>query len=140
MSNQKDIEKGSFQPEEKVALKDAENCSQATGDHEKSGINGKETVKVIDPKTPKQEFCGLTKEELQQFAKDPFWRRVRLILFAGFWVAWLAMLLAAIIIIIVAPKCPKRPNLKWWEKSLFYRVCPRTYKDSNGDGSGDFKG
>lgn len=140
MSDQKDIEKGSFQPEEKVALKDAENCSQATGDHEKSGINGKETVKVVDPTTPKQEFCGLTKEELQQFAKDPFWRRVRLILFAGFWIAWLAMLLAAIIIIIVAPKCPKRPNLKWWEKSLFYRVCPRTYKDSNGDGSGDFKG
>lgn len=139
MSDQKDLEKGSYPNEEKIALKDAENCGQATGDHEKSAANGGEAVKIVHP-VDKQEFCGLSKEELQQFAKDPFWRKVRVILFAGFWVAWMAMLLAAIIIIILAPKCPKRPDMKWWEKSLFYRVCPRTYKDNDGDGNGDFKG
>uniref|UniRef100_A0A1I8FPC5 SLC3A2_N domain-containing protein n=1 Tax=Macrostomum lignano TaxID=282301 RepID=A0A1I8FPC5_9PLAT len=49
------------------------------------------------------QFAGLTKDELEQFAKDPFWHRLRLILFVLFWAVWLAMFAAVIIIIVLSP-------------------------------------
>ena len=85
-------------------------------------------------------FVGLTKTELMQYAKDPYWVRLRLVLLVCFWVAWFAMLAAAIIIIVVAPKCPPRPNLEWWQKSVTYQVYPRTFQDTNNDGVGDLHG
>jgi len=32
------------------------------------------------------------------------------------------------------------PELKWWQKALFYQIYPRSFADGNGDGIGDFKG
>merc|ERR1712211_46557 len=51
-------------------------------------------------------FKGLSKEELMQFANDPFWVRLRWTLFVLFWIVWVAMLVASVVIIIYAPKCP----------------------------------
>lgn len=93
-------------------------------------------VKKADPDA----FVGLTKEELQQFADDPFWVRTRRILFILFWVLWVGMIVAAVIIIVVTPKCPARPDQKWWETSVVYTVDVRTFKDSDGDGIGDLAG
>ena len=86
------------------------------------------------------DFVGLSKEELQEFADDPFWVRTRKILFVLFWVVWVGMVAAAVIIIVFSPKCPARPDQKWWETSTIYRVDVRTFVDKNGDGIGDVAG
>lgn len=86
------------------------------------------------------EFNGLTKEDLMKYANDPFWVRTRLILFVFFWVGWLAMLVAAIVIIVLAPRCPYKPDLKWYNTDVVYEITPRSFMDSDGDGNGDLKG
>lgn len=86
-------------------------------------------------------FTGLGKEELMEYATDPFWVRTRLILFILFWVGWIAMLAAAIVIIVLAPRCPYRPDQKWWNKEVVYQVYPKSFLDgANNDGLGDLAG
>lgn len=95
-------------------------------------------------------FTGLGKEELMKYADDPFWKKVRLILLIVFWVGWTIMLVAAIFIIVLAPKCPYRPDLKWYDKSTVYEIFPKSFQDSNpkaekantrtGAGVGDING
>lgn len=66
-------------------------------------------------------FSGLSKEELLKYANDPFWIRMRLLLFIFFWVVWIAMFVGAITIIVLAPKCePKKPE--WHEQGPLYEV------------------
>ena len=50
------------------------------------------------------------------------------------------MVAAAVVIIVLSPKCPARPDQKWWETSVIYRADVRTFKDSDGDGIGDLAG
>lgn len=35
---------------------------------------------------------------------------------------------------------PIEGDLDWWQNSIIYEIFPLSFKDSNGDGSGDFKG
>merc|ERR1712209_377837 len=70
----------------------------------------------------KEAFQGLTKEELMKYANDPYWVRLRWILFILFWVIWVAMLAASIVIIIYAPKCPSPEPKEWWQKNAMYKV------------------
>ena len=104
-------------------------------------------------------FTGLGMEELMQYADNPFWKKVRLILFIIYCVGLVAMLVAAIIIIVLAPKCPDRPDQKcsyrpdqkWYDKDTMYEILSQSFQDSNpkaekhptqksGDGVGDIKG
>ncbi|KAH8311449.1 hypothetical protein KR044_006443 [Drosophila immigrans] len=66
----------------------------------------------------RQEFTGMSKEELLKYANDPFWVRLRWIFFVGFWAIWVAMLVGAILIIIGAPKCAAPQPLPWYKRGL----------------------
>ena len=78
-------------------------------------------------------FTGLGKEELMQYANDPFWVRLRIILFVIFWVGWVAMLVAAVVIIVMAPRCPERPDQKWYQQEAIYQIFPKSFQDSTTD-------
>lgn len=78
----------------------------------------------IDIETVKQALSGMGKEELMKFANDPFWIRLRWILFITFWLLWLAMLAGAIAIVVKAPKCSAPEPKEWWEKSPIVQLDP----------------
>ncbi|HOH92519.1 MAG TPA: hypothetical protein PK791_04050, partial [Anaerolineaceae bacterium] len=48
----------------------------------------------------------------------------------------LIVLLSSIILSACQPKPPKA----WWKDVVFYEIFVRSFKDSNGDGIGDFNG
>ena len=102
-------------------------------------ING---GKVEVRSTASATCTGLGKDELKKYADDPFWVRLRWILFILFWVGWLAMLVSAIIIIVLAPRCPTRPDLKWYHKDMAYNVYAKSFfdGDQSQDGYGDLEG
>ena len=87
-----------------------------------------------------EEFRGLTKEELEKYANDPFWKKLRLILFILFWIVWVGMLIAAILIVVFSPKCAKKEKLEFWEQKTGYWVDPFAFVDTDSNGVGDFKG
>lgn len=64
----------------------------------------------------------MTKDELMKYANDPFWVRLRWILFVFFWALWIAMLVGAIAIIVYAPKCAAPTPLVWWKKGPLITV------------------
>ncbi|XP_045167927.2 probable maltase [Mercenaria mercenaria] len=137
-------------PEEKRSLKDGFDDSATPDDIDdskvkflngKSGLDDECVVEVGSDVS----FTGLGKDELMKYANDPFWVRTRMILFAAFWIGWIAMLAAAIVIIIVAPKCPERPSQTWYQTDVVYQINVKSYKDSqkegvDGAGVGDLGG
>jgi len=111
--------------------------------------NGEKMSSHEDNSLTEIPITGLGKEELMKYADDPFWKKVRLVLFIICWVGWIAMLVATIIIIVLAPRCPYRPEQKWYDKETIYQVYPKSFKDSTpedttdiakGAGVGDING
>lgn len=51
-----------------------------------------------------------------KYANDPFWVKLRWVLFVFFWALWIAMLAGAIAIIVYAPKCAAPTPLVWWKR------------------------
>lgn len=109
------------------------------GDAEKEKLTQKEVeVKFVPEKNGdaridmeldvQQTFSGMTKEELMKFANDPFWVRLRWLLFALFWGLWVAMLLGAVYIIMDAPKCAAPVPLTWYQEGPLVIVDERNYK------------
>ena len=76
----------------------------------------------FEKKEIKNHFAGLTKQELLQYADDPFWVKLRSALLLLFWVIWFGMLASAILIIVLSPKCPDRPTTNILNGPAVYRV------------------
>ena len=94
--------------------------------------------------------CELNEDEMKQHADTPFWQKLRKIIHIAFLVAWIAVLVSAICIVVLTPKCPHRPDQKWYDRETVYEILPESFRDSNakavtkypkeGDGVGDLKG
>ncbi|CAL8080409.1 unnamed protein product [Calicophoron daubneyi] len=83
----------------------------------------------------------LTREDLIRLdAEEPSWRRIRLGLLILFWVLWIGLLAASVIIIVLSPKCPPKPDMKFWQSKFAYWVNPFAFRDSDGDLIGDLRG
>lgn len=62
-------------------------------------------VKEMDLDANEDRRVGLSKEELMKYANQPFWVRLRNILFVSFWIVWVAILVAAIGYVVKSPGC-----------------------------------
>merc|ERR1712080_469762 len=126
-----------------VTVRMGEGDKLAQDEDTKVKITSNETK--IDMEKEKKEveaegFKGLSKDELMQYANDPFWVRLRWILFVLFWVIWVAMLAASIAIIVYTPKCPSPEPKVWWQKGPVYKASVKDFPDVDNDGQGDLKG
>ncbi|KAI0982996.1 hypothetical protein GJ496_007091 [Pomphorhynchus laevis] len=72
--------------------------------------------------TSRTQFVGLSKEELSVFENDPFWKKIRLGLFIGFWAIWCILLIAAILILVYTPPCPETVKMAWPTKHTGYAL------------------
>ncbi|XP_034404500.1 4F2 cell-surface antigen heavy chain isoform X2 [Cyclopterus lumpus] len=103
-----------------------------------ASAGGSESAPLLIPEPepePFQQWQPLTKEELEVAAGGPGWRKARCSLMLMFWLAWLAMLAVAIAIVVMSPR-PVETPLKWWQKSLFYRLQPDLLTEKHAGGSG----
>lgn len=98
----------------------------------KFGVSNGETK--VDIEVSKPIMSGMGKEELMKFANDPFWVRIRWIMFALFWILWFAMLAGAIAIILLAPKCATSEPKKFWEESVMVDLDFSDAEPQNFDG------
>ncbi|KAM8904258.1 amino acid transporter heavy chain SLC3A2 isoform 3-T4 [Spinachia spinachia] len=85
-------------------------------------VTGSDSAPLLVPQPQAlPQWLPLTKEELEVAAGGAGWRRARRYLVLLFWLTWLAMLTTAIAVVVKSPR-PVEPPLKWWQKTLFYRL------------------
>uniref|UniRef100_A0A0N5ANX6 alpha-glucosidase n=1 Tax=Syphacia muris TaxID=451379 RepID=A0A0N5ANX6_9BILA len=87
-----------------------------------------------------QPVIGLTKEQLEKYRNDPFWKPFRMFMFVLFWLIWVAMFVGAVLIVVFSPKCAIEKDVQWWEAKVSYQIFTSSFRDSDRDGVGDFKG
>lgn len=88
------------------SIKEASGQTATSGKEINIDINGEPDSTAIKTLSPDESpRVGLTKEELMKYANEPFWVRLRNILFAVFWIVWVAILVAAVGYVINSPKC-----------------------------------
>lgn len=89
---------------------------------------------IPEDEPEEREWRPLSREQLEEAAGGPGWRRFRFYLVLLFWLSWMAMLATAVAILVVSPKPVARP-LKWWQKSLFYQLQPELVLEATMEGS-----
>lgn len=94
---------------------------------------------LILPPEPPPQWRPLTKEELEVAAGGAGWRRARHSLVLLLVLAWLAMLATAVAIVVMSPR-PVETPLKWWQRTLFYRLERDVLTEEQADASGGVDG
>uniref|UniRef100_A0A914BUM8 alpha-glucosidase n=1 Tax=Acrobeloides nanus TaxID=290746 RepID=A0A914BUM8_9BILA len=111
--------------------------------HGPSQIEEKRPIRELREPSPLKEESKngaiLTVEELNEYKNDPFWKKLRWILYLLFWLTWILMFVGAIIIIITSPGCAAIAT-KWWHSAIVYELWTPSFQDSNADGYGDLSG
>ena len=69
------------------------------------------------------------------------YKYTRRALAVGSLILLVGLLVAAITLIALSPTCQgSSSSLKWWQTTIIYQCYPRSFQDSDGDGSGDLNG
>lgn len=85
------------------------------------------------------ESAPLTKEDLDEYKRDPKWKCIRRFLCFLFCLIWLLLFLLALYLIISTPGCSAVVS-KWWQGGVIYQLWAPSFQDSDGDGIGDLDG
>ncbi|XP_028320632.1 4F2 cell-surface antigen heavy chain [Gouania willdenowi] len=80
---------------------------------------------------PVQKWRPMSQEELEAVAGGPGWRKARCYLVLLFWLSWLVILATAVAIIVLSPR-PEAPELRWWQRTLFYQLRPQMFSPPGG--------
>jgi len=55
-------------------------------------------------------------------------------------IRWTFLLITSVQLIYCKVILRPTVELDWWQNAIIYEIFPLSFKDSDGDGSGDFKG
>lgn len=88
------------------------------------GAGSTNNIKSMNLDSTTRERSGLSKDELMKYANQPFWVRLRNILFATFWILWLSILAAAIGYVYQNPNCKAGPLMNDFAASNVTTAAP----------------
>jgi len=102
-----------------------------------AGVGNSETAPLLIPEPdpePVYQWQPLSKGELETAAGGPGWRRARCYLVVLFWIAWVSMLAISVAIVVMSPR-PVGTSLKWWQRTVYYRLQPDLSTEAQAEGS-----
>lgn len=97
-------------------------------------------VKIVDAGEYKEPGGGIKKPSQEEIDGYKMHRIAVMVLFA---IVVVVLLLIVVIMIATVDRCEpvqKKEKLPWWKSGVIYNIYPRSFKDSDADGVGDFKG
>ncbi|XP_028409885.1 neutral and basic amino acid transport protein rBAT-like [Dendronephthya gigantea] len=96
-------------------------------------------VKIVDGGDYKEPGGGIRKPSQEEIDEYKIHRVIVMVIF-GLVVAILLLLIVILIATTEGCESVEEEKLPWYKSGVMYNIYPRSYKDSSGDGTGDFEG